>query len=204
MEMETSAVPPKPPRLMIEEDALVSQVLEIIGGVTLGALQTLEEVEERDVWVMEEEEGDDSVFYSDEEQARQDFREHTAGRCGASQGRKHVNSVAAEEEEREDGSGGGKHSTRGEAEVTLQAVSKHLDEVEVTAGACRESMQPVLQTQPEQNTSAEKGRRNLQLCFTSEGLVYSPTISLLYSESTRRAGWGRCSATHTPSKARVL
>ncbi|XP_019945666.2 ermin [Paralichthys olivaceus] len=71
--METSQAPPKPPRLTVEEEnALVSQVLEIIGGITLGAMQTLDPPEERDVWSVEE--GDDSVFYSDEDQSHQDVK----------------------------------------------------------------------------------------------------------------------------------
>ncbi|XP_062258980.1 uncharacterized protein LOC133967507 [Platichthys flesus] len=72
-EMETSQAPPKPPRLTAqEENALVSQVLEIIGGIEAEALQTLDQPEERDVWSMEE--GDDSVFYSDEDQTHQDVK----------------------------------------------------------------------------------------------------------------------------------
>lgn len=67
---------PKAPRLTVEEEnALVSQVLEIIGGITLEALQTLDQTEERDVWSMEE--GDDSVFYSDDDQTHQDITEDT-------------------------------------------------------------------------------------------------------------------------------
>ncbi|KAM9851200.1 uncharacterized protein ermn [Aulostomus maculatus] len=45
-----------------EVDAAASQVLDIIGGMTLEARQT---PEMKDVWSVEE--GDDSVFYSDEE-----------------------------------------------------------------------------------------------------------------------------------------
>uniref|UniRef100_A0A4W6FNT6 Ermin n=1 Tax=Lates calcarifer TaxID=8187 RepID=A0A4W6FNT6_LATCA len=70
--METST-PPKAQRFTAEEEnALVSQVLEIIGGITLEALQTLDQPDERDVWPMEE--GDDSVFYSDEDQTHWDVK----------------------------------------------------------------------------------------------------------------------------------
>uniref|UniRef100_A0A665VZH3 Ermin n=1 Tax=Echeneis naucrates TaxID=173247 RepID=A0A665VZH3_ECHNA len=63
---------PEDPRLPVEEeDALVSHVLEIIGGITLQALKTLDQPEERDVWL---EEGDDSVFYSDDDQTQQDVK----------------------------------------------------------------------------------------------------------------------------------
>ncbi|XP_037646224.1 uncharacterized protein LOC119500524 [Sebastes umbrosus] len=79
MEMETSAMPPKAPRPTVEEDELASQVLEIIGGITLAALQSLEEPGERDVWLMEE--GDDSVFYSDEDITANTSRGFGANEC---------------------------------------------------------------------------------------------------------------------------
>ncbi|XP_074515563.1 uncharacterized protein ermn [Sebastes fasciatus] len=80
MEMETSTMPPKAPRGSVEEeDELASQVLEIIGGITLAALQSLEEPGERDVWLMEE--GDDSVFYSDEDITANTSRGFGANEC---------------------------------------------------------------------------------------------------------------------------
>ncbi|KAF3843084.1 hypothetical protein F7725_001933 [Dissostichus mawsoni] len=84
----------KAPRLAVDEDTLASQVLEIIGGITREALQTLEEPDEKDVWLMEE--GDDSVFYSDEDQVHQDIT--TCG-FGANGCKPLVNSVADVEEE---------------------------------------------------------------------------------------------------------
>ncbi|XP_070770125.1 ermin-like [Enoplosus armatus] len=96
MEMETGTIPPKAPRLAIGEDELASQVLEIIGGITLEALQTLEDPEERDVWSLEE--GDDSVFYSDEEdEAHQDIKANTSCDSGANERERLVNSVSADE-----------------------------------------------------------------------------------------------------------
>ncbi|GLD50063.1 ermin-like isoform X1, partial [Lates japonicus] len=92
--METSTMPPKAQRLTAEEEnALVSQVLEIIGGITLEALQTLDQPDERDVWPMEE--GDDSVFYSDEDQTHRDVK----GSCdfGVDVSEHLVKSEAAEE-----------------------------------------------------------------------------------------------------------
>lgn len=55
-----------------DEDVMASQILEIIGGITPKALQTtLEEpYKETDSWSMEE--GDDSVFYSDEDTPQQE------------------------------------------------------------------------------------------------------------------------------------
>ncbi|KAJ0005705.1 hypothetical protein NQD34_015599 [Periophthalmus magnuspinnatus] len=58
------------PHVFEEEDAMPSEILEIIGGITPKALQTLEEpCNETDAWSMEE--GDDSVFYSDEDTPQQ-------------------------------------------------------------------------------------------------------------------------------------
>ncbi len=95
----------KAPRLTVDEDALASQVLEIIGGVTREVLQSLEEPEERDVWSMEE--GDDSVFYSDEDQAHQHIKPNTSCDFGASECQNPVNSVTADEPflQREDDQG---------------------------------------------------------------------------------------------------
>ncbi|XP_031154808.1 ermin-like [Sander lucioperca] len=101
MEMETSTMSSKALRLSVEEDALAYQVLEIIGGITVEALQTLEEPEERDVLSMEE--GDDSVFYSDEDQAHQDIKANTSCGLGPGLGTSEcehlVNSVAADEDD---------------------------------------------------------------------------------------------------------
>lgn len=44
-----------------------SQVVEIISGLTLGAIQSLEEAVERAAASLKEEEGDDEVFYEDED-----------------------------------------------------------------------------------------------------------------------------------------
>ncbi|XP_071327179.1 uncharacterized protein [Trachinotus anak] len=94
--METSTMSPKAPRLTVEEEnTLVSQVLEIIGGITLEALQTLDQPEERDVWSMEE--GDDSVFYSDEDQTHQGIKANTSCDFGADVSEHLVKSEAAEE-----------------------------------------------------------------------------------------------------------
>lgn len=70
-EMATSPVAPRASRLTEEEEnALVSQVVEIISGISLESLKTQDKPEDRDAWLMEE--GDDSVFYSDEDQGQQD------------------------------------------------------------------------------------------------------------------------------------
>lgn len=62
--------------LRADED-LVSQVLEIIGGATYEAVQSPEEPEDRGAWPAEE--GDDSVFYSDEDQGHKEARGKTGG-----------------------------------------------------------------------------------------------------------------------------
>lgn len=107
MEMQMSTTPPKAQRLPVQEDVMVSQVLEIIGGITLEALQTLEDPEERDEWSAEE--GDDSVFLSDEDQAHRDTEAKTARGFGDSECDHLPNSVPAVEiiPEREDDPGEG-------------------------------------------------------------------------------------------------
>lgn len=52
---------------------LVSQVLEIIGGATYEVLQSPEEPEDSEAWLAEE--GDDSVFYSDEDQGHKEAKD---------------------------------------------------------------------------------------------------------------------------------
>lgn len=134
METQTSTMPPKAQRLTVEEDALVSQVLEIIGGITLEALQTLEEPEERDVWSAEE--GDDSVFYSDEDQAHQDIKANTPCGFGDSECEHLVNSVTADERipEREEDSGEefitDKENSEMEKETTRHAILTGQEELQ--------------------------------------------------------------------------
>lgn len=80
------------PILSAEGETAVSQPLEIINRNrdTLNAPEGTEELEVRDAWSVEM--GDDSVFYSDEEQAHQD---RGAAMCGFRAERKQlVNSVA--------------------------------------------------------------------------------------------------------------
>lgn len=70
METENRATPPQGRKLALDEDALTSRLEEIISGADAGATQNPEGPEDKDTFSMEE--GDDSVFYSDEEQAVQD------------------------------------------------------------------------------------------------------------------------------------
>ncbi|XP_028993190.1 uncharacterized protein LOC114847520 [Betta splendens] len=74
-----------------EEHALSSRLAD----VTPGALQTLDQLEEADAWVMEE--GDDSVFYSDEDQSNQGGNSSTFCELGAKKSGRPVNSVAHNE-----------------------------------------------------------------------------------------------------------
>lgn len=55
---------------------LVSQVLEIIGGATYEVLQSPEEPGDSEAWLAEE--GDDSVFYSDEDQGHKEVKDKRA------------------------------------------------------------------------------------------------------------------------------
>ncbi|XP_041663336.1 uncharacterized protein LOC121522760 [Cheilinus undulatus] len=89
--MEIDA-PPKPPRLPAGEVALASQVQGMIGGTTPEATKKLEEPE--DMWPMEE--GDDSVFYSDEEQPQEDIAMKVP--CEIAAGSRKMVTSAAEEE----------------------------------------------------------------------------------------------------------
>lgn len=89
--MEIDA-PPKPPRLPAGEVALASQVQGMTGGTTPEATKKLEEPE--DVWPMEE--GDDSVFYSDEEQPQEDITVKVP--CEIAAGSRKMVTSAAEDE----------------------------------------------------------------------------------------------------------
>ncbi|XP_054644045.1 ermin-like [Dunckerocampus dactyliophorus] len=78
MEMQDS---PKAADYQVEEDIMASQVLEIICGFGAETLRS-PDPEEIDVWSVEE--GDDSVFYSDEEQTQEHIkanRSRDTGRC---------------------------------------------------------------------------------------------------------------------------
>lgn len=101
-ETRTSPMPPKAPRLAAGKDALTSQVLEIIGGAAAEALQTRGEREERDAWSMEE--GDDSVFYSDEDRAYQETKANRSPGFGGNDYKPLVNSVASDEDDTAEGS----------------------------------------------------------------------------------------------------
>ncbi|XP_034417738.1 uncharacterized protein LOC117750582 [Cyclopterus lumpus] len=119
-------MPPKAPRLTVEKDALPSQVLEIIGGITFEALQSLEDPEERDVWSMEE--GDDSVFYSDEDRAHQDIKANTSCGFGAIDGELLVNSVAADEDDTGDECTMDEDIAELETEVTQKVILSEKEE----------------------------------------------------------------------------
>ncbi|XP_040057498.2 uncharacterized protein ermn isoform X1 [Gasterosteus aculeatus] len=101
-ETRTSPMPPKAPRLAAGKDALTSQVLDIIGGAAAEALQTRGEREERDAWSMEE--GDDSVFYSDEDRAYQETKANRSPGFGGNDYKPLVNSVASDEDDTAEGS----------------------------------------------------------------------------------------------------
>lgn len=176
-------MPPKAPRLPVDEDALASQVLEIIGGFTLEALQTLKP-EEREVWLMEE--GDDSVFYSDEEELHQDIKTKSPCGFGASGCKRLDNSVSADEPREE--STADRDNSEMEKEVTQQIILTERGEEwqpkaeatdqtdaadpgeksdfapETSVSKCGDSLQLIctsadMQTAPEHNKAAEKGKR---------------------------------------------
>ncbi|KAM4558894.1 uncharacterized protein PAE49_013502 [Odontesthes bonariensis] len=90
--METSSFHPDDPKLRIKDDVQASRVLQINGGNTLDACKMSEEPEERDLWSLEM--GDDSVFYSDEEQAHQERQVLASCDFGANKCKPLFNSVA--------------------------------------------------------------------------------------------------------------
>lgn len=160
-----------------EEDEMASQVLEIIGGITLEALQSLEKPVERDVWSIEE--GDDSVFYSDEDQVQQDITVNASFDFGVKGCRRLFNSVA--DVDREDDPGEEVitvlQNSEMEKEVTPQVI---LTEQEEECKAPQTpTTEPMNQSDPavpgtETNLTAKKSlntcRESLQLNGTSTDL----------------------------------
>lgn len=192
-EMETSMMHPKAPRLTVEEEnALVSQVLEIIGGITMEALQTLDQSEERDMWSMEE--GDDNVFYSDDDQTHQDTTEDTCCDGSGKVSERLVKSAAAEAKEdvsQSTGDSGGDNLEK-ERETTLSVKEDRGQELQMSktefvsqsegtdpeaeaelspensVSSSGKPLQPKcmnkdMETQPEGNTPSESGKKSLVL-----------------------------------------
>lgn len=173
MEMQTSSVPPQ--GLTVDEDALVSQVLEIIGGITLEALHTLEEPEERDVWSVEE--GDDSVFYSDEDQAQRGVRANTPCSFGeelpvnsvpadengeeSSQVQQHL--VLTDKEARPELRIPGPEAMVDQSEAADQEARSN-QSPELSVSSCGGSLQQSADMQMQFNTSAEKGKKASHSC----------------------------------------
>lgn len=168
MEMEKSTLPPRDLRLAVEEEnVLTSQVLEI-------TLQTLDQPKETEVWFMEE--GDDSVFYSDEDQAHQDIKSNTSCDFGAKKIKCPVNSEAGEEpiQQRESDPGADaitdKENVEMEKEVSQRFILAKQDlwtpKTETTCKSdSAEPLQPNctnadMQTQPKLNISSETGKRS--------------------------------------------
>ncbi|XP_068429126.1 uncharacterized protein [Clinocottus analis] len=196
METETRPMPPKAPRLTLEKDALPSQVLEIIGGITLEALRSLEDPEVIDVWSMEE--GDDSVFYSDEDRAHQEIKANIPCGFGANNCGRLVNSVAVDEDDTGDESIMEEEIAELETEGTQQVNMTEREEqrqelqepkavamdhsdaaepgarpnpiAEKSASTCGASLNcTITDTQTQQNIPAEKVTPNLEpFCETNE------------------------------------
>lgn len=169
---------PKAQRLPAQEDVMVSQVLEIIGGITPEALQTQDQ-EERDEWSVEE--GDDSVFFSDEDQAHQDTEANTARGFDDRECEHLTNSSPADEiiPEREDDPGDGqmmdKMNPEREKDTIQDAVLTEEEEIQRPKPELMdhsEAADPDVQMPAEQNKSAEKGKRNLALfCLTGRNVL---------------------------------
>ncbi|KAG8000704.1 hypothetical protein GBF38_017166 [Nibea albiflora] len=110
----------------------------------------MEEPEERDAWLMEE--GDDSVFYSDEDQAHEDIKANASCDFGASVSKRLVNSVTSDEPipERKD--------DQGEDFITGREYSAM--EREVTRGEEWQDRQPPKTEPMDQSDAADPGAQS--------------------------------------------
>lgn len=202
-----SLSPTDDPKLKVE-DVQISQLLEVIGGITLSACNMLEESEERDVWLLEM--GDDSVFYSDEEQAHLDKDAIPSCDLGTNKGRHLVNSVAECETNRQKDDAGkviiNKEDITPQVRWTEEEFQKlqrlKAERMFVSAPAaefvkaCEEPLQPKcttvgLETQYGLNNSAEKGKIPLISseinCLKIRSLLaeHKSNVSFLFSVNRR-------------------
>lgn len=167
----------------MEKSIPTSQVLEI----TVGALQTPDQLKETDVWFMEE--GDDSVFYSDEDQTHQDIKPNTSCDFGAKQLKCPVNSEAAEEliPQRESDSGADVIPDKREKEVSARFIlAKQELSSSKTASICKsdsaEALPPDctnadMRTQPTLNVSSGKGKRSSLSLWAETGICSQKSSS---------------------------
>ncbi|XP_012729489.2 ermin [Fundulus heteroclitus] len=133
--METATPPSTESKLRAdeeEEDAKASKILEIINESIVDASKMTEEPEDREAWSMEM--GDDSVFYSDEEQARQD---KGSAILRAKRRKDLVNSVADDETnqqmERNPGEGGLIYKRNSEKEMNQRVIWTEEDSQKLAA-----------------------------------------------------------------------
>ncbi|XP_056145767.1 uncharacterized protein LOC130120965 [Lampris incognitus] len=94
METGETVAPPTDLDAGINEDELAAQVVKIISGITQGPRRSLEEAV--DIMADAAEEGDDSVFYDEEEQAVRDTKNTMSTGFGSGEDRSLDNSGAAE------------------------------------------------------------------------------------------------------------
>ncbi|XP_061579603.1 uncharacterized protein LOC133445989 isoform X2 [Cololabis saira] len=183
------------------EAAQESQVVEVMGGFPLDAFMIPDDPEERDVWSMEM--GDDSVFYSDDEETIRpsDF--------GASKCRHLVNSVAEcgiNQKHDDDAGDGVIHTERREMEMTRKVswteeefqklgtakaertyVSDPGDAAAGFLRACEQLLQPKcttpsVQTQYEPNKPAGKVNRRIQEEVKVETQTSNPNLFDVFNE----------------------
>ncbi|XP_028249310.1 ermin [Parambassis ranga] len=194
--METSAVPPNSVNLRADDDALVSKVMEIIGSITPEPFNTMVEPEDKDVWSLEE--GDDSVFYSDEEQAKCPHPTDS-GTAGEPHQQKEGNPEEKEgikEENSETEQEAPPQVTEGEHQNLQTAKAEQMStsdpgqlESELTPGASDRSCEEFLQSneekkQTEQKTSAGK----VNHVEMEEVVPEAPTANLkLFEEFNERS-----------------
>ncbi|XP_026232734.1 ermin-like [Anabas testudineus] len=155
MEMKKRTMPSEDLMLPVEQENASARVLE----VTFDGLQTQDQLEETDVWLMEE--GDDSVFYSDEDQTHQDRKSNASCDFGAKKTKGAVTSEAAEEptSQKEDDPGAEAVIDKGNREMEKE-VFVQAEQAAVRQSDPAESLQPDstsadIQTQHKLNISSE-------------------------------------------------
>lgn len=204
-----------------KDDAMASQVLETISKITLEALQTPEEPEERDVCSIDE--GDDSVFYSDEDQAHKDIKANRSRDFVAIGYRRPFNSVASDapiqqEKDDEGAEAIAVPSSEGK-EANLQVIRSEQEEeckelqqtdpadpdvapdlTPESGGSLQLNTLTDLLTQLEENKSSFEGKRSLLRYNKMKEGGFSKCmfiLSLIYREFTSYGGEGTDSKSWT-------
>uniref|UniRef100_A0A3Q2Q1A9 Ermin-like n=1 Tax=Fundulus heteroclitus TaxID=8078 RepID=A0A3Q2Q1A9_FUNHE len=192
--METATPPSTESKLRAdeEEDAKASKILEIINESIVDASKMTEEPEDREVWSMEM--GDDSVFYSDEEQARQD---KGSAILRAKRRKDLVNSVADDETnqqmERNPGEDGLIYKRNSEKEMNQRVIWTEEDRLNGDAesaqrlsGADTQKSSDVGDVQGESLENSSQGQSNLPSPKESDCNAFNHLATSKYSTVSYR------------------